>query len=316
MKLSLPLDSQFDITKAIELANLIERSYEEYKNFKDYSNGLLTANGRITGSEEIIDLCVDGDASTVIPKDGDISYLIIDIFQQTIDKNNPIPMGFIAQRENNLGLTNDYYIIFRGTMEKDEWQEDFRDKQVPFTLDGNATLNNLGQVAQGFAELYSNSSNIETLIQNTFANKVSDSIRIFVSGHSLGAALATLAARHLVAIELKPILYTYASPRVGNHNFIQPLSDNINCYRIANSEDIVPYFPLATLTPSGNDMPNDFTMNRIKDIMTFAHLLDPKIPYIKDQYIHIGEPIYFTYSGEAVSLNHNMYHTYREALRN
>ncbi len=313
MRLSLPLDSKFDLAKAIELANLIERSYQDYKNFKDprNPNGRLTPNGTTTGSEKIIDLCVNPDDATVIPKKGNIDYSIVNIINQTIDKNNPIPMGFIAQRKNNQDpSSNDYYVIFRGTMESNEWQKDFRINQAPFTLDNNPK--SLGKVAKGFAEIYTQNSNIKTQIQNTFS-KLPNSIRIFVSGHSLGGALASLVTRHLVSMGFKPILYTYASPRVGNEDFTIPLAA-ANCYRVVNSEDAVPYLPLATLNAFGDEIhPNKFVKDRINGIINLAGFLD--LPGTNEQYIHLGEPIYFTDNRKSISLNHNMYRTYREALR-
>ena len=325
VKLSLPSGSQFDYDRAIELANLIERSYENYKNFKDPddTNQLLAPGVITTGSQEIKDLCQNADSATVVPIAGDIEYQILGVFREFVGKDNDTPMGFIARRKNDELLTDDYYVIFRGTMEKDEWKENFRSEQSIFSIHRQG-FDNLGKVATGFIEVYTKNDpnpnsellSIANLIGRIFdRSQLPATARIFVSGHSLGGALATLATRHLLAMNLKPILYTYASPRVGDKHFTDPLAI-MECYRVANSEDIVPYVALATLDPTGDDMQaNNFVEGRVQGLLQFTRLFNPDLPNPQDQYVHVGEPIYFTDNRGAISMNHNMYRTYREALK-
>ena len=61
-----------------------------------------------------------------------------------------------------------------------------------------------------------------------------------MTGHSLGAALATLAADRYGNVQG---LYTYGSPRVGDRNFKEDF--NVNAYRFVNNSDIVTKVPPA-----------------------------------------------------------------------
>ena len=61
---------------------------------------------------------------------------------------------------------------------------------------------------------------------------------IWMTGHSLGAALATLCADRYGNVQA---VYTYGSPRVGNDVFKENF--DVNTYRIVNNDDIVARVP-------------------------------------------------------------------------
>ncbi|MGB5746323.1 MAG: lipase family protein [Desulfobacterales bacterium] len=69
-----------------------------------------------------------------------------------------------------------------------------------------------------------------------------NSLRIWMTGHSLGAALATLAAARYGNVQG---LYTFGSPRVGDQDFKKDF--NVNAYRFVNNSDIVTRVPPASL---------------------------------------------------------------------
>eukprot|EP00602_Paraphysomonas_sp_CaronLab_P007912 CAMPEP_0185035640 /NCGR_PEP_ID=MMETSP1103-20130426/27388_1 /TAXON_ID=36769 /ORGANISM="Paraphysomonas bandaiensis, Strain Caron Lab Isolate" /LENGTH=238 /DNA_ID=CAMNT_0027572823 /DNA_START=198 /DNA_END=914 /DNA_ORIENTATION=+ len=70
---------------------------------------------------------------------------------------------------------------------------------------------------------------------------------VILTGHSLGAALATLAYIDMLPVFSPLQLYTFGSPRVGNTKFsIWASTQLVNHYRVTHHQDIVPHYPLHT----------------------------------------------------------------------
>lgn len=65
--------------------------------------------------------------------------------------------------------------------------------------------------------------------------------KLLICGHSLGGAMATVAASRLK--DLNPTLFTFGSPRVGNAIFVKQFS-NVTHYRFVNNNDIVTAIPM------------------------------------------------------------------------
>lgn len=69
--------------------------------------------------------------------------------------------------------------------------------------------------------------------------------KIFVTGYSLGAALATIASADLHAVfgHIEQ-LYTYGGPRVGNEQFANLITQiSPERFRVIHYADIVPHLP-------------------------------------------------------------------------
>jgi pimeloyl-ACP methyl ester carboxylesterase len=79
-------------------------------------------------------------------------------------------------------------------------------------------------------------------LEDYISNLQKNNRKIWITGHSLGAALATLAADRYGNIQG---IYTYGSPRVGDRDFKEDF--NVNAYRIVNNSDIVTKVPPATM---------------------------------------------------------------------
>lgn len=222
-----------------------------------------------------------------------------------------VPFGFVAKCIK----TSDIYIVFRGTMNLGEWISNFKVFQIPLgSLDllnwrhvGKARkeLNTTGEVHLGFYRTYTRpkqnwwidkfllkdvkalSTIVEEVLKRECPPTSAMKPQIYVTGHSLGGALATLAANHIGELiknnkisALPPILYSFASPRVGDVEFARNFS--VESYRIANSEDVVPKIPL---------------------LLSFGISLNVQSTL---DYQHVGIPIYFTIQKRTIQDNHIM----------
>lgn len=148
---------------------------------------------------------------------------------------------FIATRQEQNGSTV-VIVALRGT-EQDDPTDLLADAKLSKTSWVDASGQSLGQVHKGFADALLNENILVLLVSelNKFADQ---SPRILLTGHSLGAALATLTATYLNQTSLtKNIhLYTFGSPRVGDEVFVQQMS-LVNHQRYVNCCDLVTRIP-------------------------------------------------------------------------
>jgi triacylglycerol lipase len=181
-----------------------------------------------------------------------------------INRKIPVYFGFVlSSKKHNI-------IVFRGTQRTIEWVLNIN--AVYATKESKVFSKSYGQIHPGFSTIYSNIAP-QTL---EIAKKLNPSVPCYVSGHSLGAAIATLAAIDIAVnvprLKKQVQLYTYASPRVGDpvfardHNRVVP-----NSYRVVNLADAITLVPFtvffkteyvhvgeewAFLAPNGDVMPN------------------------------------------------------------
>ncbi|HEY9615257.1 MAG TPA: lipase family protein [Microcoleaceae cyanobacterium] len=149
-------------------------------------------------------------------------------------QNVPVYFGFVLRSAaHNI-------VVFRGTQTTRDWLANLQLNQVDYIQAGVKQ----GQVHRGFFSLYS------TLATQTLqaVNALDPSVPCYMTGYSLGGALATLAVADLAANNAKLKdqlqLYTYASPRVGNPAFVTFYEKLVpNTYRVINLTDTVVMVP-------------------------------------------------------------------------
>ena len=129
---------------------------------------------------------------------------------------------------------NCVYISIRGTDDALDWLGNLRRWKTPF-------LQNTS-VHSGFL------AHLDYIYEQVHAY-VRGFTEIYITGHSLGGAVATLMGAkisHLMP-DVHCTVVTYGCPRVGDRNFKQffRLQHNLVCYRVYNKRDIItnaPYF--------------------------------------------------------------------------
>ncbi len=149
--------------------------------------------------------------------------------------------GFVCKRDIH-GEPPYLVLAFRGTEKKvSDWLTDAR--CVP-TLVGKT------KVYTGFFEAFAKKKDAADRTVKQVVKEILDRpdardeggqpLPFFITGHSLGDALALLATR-LVAPDVNGACYTFSAPRVGNYEYFRRIKTPV--YRIVNSADVVPRVP-------------------------------------------------------------------------
>jgi len=143
-----------------------------------------------------------------------------------------------------------------------------------------------GNVHEGFLQTYN-------LIRNDILQSLSimeHKRNLFIAGHSLGAALATLSSRDIESTTKCRIgaIYTYGSPRVGDDAFVKAFNDHFlrRSFRVANTSDVVTCIPLPI----------------------------PLAGIVGGYFSHVDTPVDITVQEEDLEANHHM-NTYLDVLK-
>lgn len=129
-------------------------------------------------------------------------------------------------------------VAFRGSSDAKNWIDDFDATHVSYPRCSGCSIH------KGFYQGYSTvSPNVKAQI-TTVVSKYRNA-PIYITGHSLGGALAVVAALdiHSTFGNVEK-LYTYGQPRVGNAAFANYAASQISdSFRVIHYADIVPHVP-------------------------------------------------------------------------
>ncbi len=142
--------------------------------------------------------------------------------------------GYLAEGVNS--RKNELLIGIRGTVHALDWVTD----AAQAIGAGPSGL----PVHGGFQRTF---ESFESVIHEYFRQNRSNPSTIHIVGHSLGGALATLAADSLSERGQNVKLYTFGSPRVGTMSFSDNLAgklDASNMFRVSNQSDPVTMVPI------------------------------------------------------------------------
>ncbi len=94
-----------------------------------------------------------------------------------------------------------------------------------------------GRVHSGFSKAYAEvNAQLDSLVRNKHPDQA-----VWLTGHSLGGALAVLAAAHLGGEAIHG-LYSYGCPRVGDASFAKAFT-SARCCRFVHRSDFIPTIP-------------------------------------------------------------------------
>lgn len=188
--------------------------------------------------------------------------------------------GFLAHREGEFRV-----LVFRGTEDMEDVKTDIKAlfKTTPH-----------GKVHQGFLDAYASvAQDVEEELDRTAAAGHDE--QLLIAGHSLGGALASVAARMLESRHVVSGCYTFGSPRVGDETFADSFKTPV--YRVVNRADPVPMVP-------GSGVAR-FILTALTRIPILSWLSSPLTNLLAKGYVgfqHVGDMRFLQGEGEDTRL--------------
>jgi triacylglycerol lipase len=190
--------------------------------------------------------------------------------------DNHDTQGFVAESGDAI------IVAFRGTQPNRpmDWFVDFRATSCDWD-------NDAGKVHSGFytalRKVWGVTLANGEVLPKRLVNRGNKTI--WITGHSLGGALAELCAAQALFVSKIPVqgVYTFGQPRVGSRDFADALNAKLGSgiFRFVNDRDIVPRVPLFSMgfchygsqrffDHAGESTVADSAVETLKEALTFA----------------------------------------------
>ncbi len=189
--------------------------------------------------------------------------------------------GFIAGDQKKI------IIAFRGTSDRKDWLTDAATIQKSWS-----SILNIGKVHSGF---FGSLNSVWSVIIEHLQELQTEEQPVWITGHSLGGALAALAYATLRLQEPKYELagaYTFGQPRIGDGVMCKAFDADSKhrFFRVVNNNDIVPRVPSKAIRRGLNLVTLAAkTINKINDINININ-----------PYEHMGTQLYFDANGKLI----------------
>lgn len=156
--------------------------------------------------------------------------------------DNHDTQGFVAENDHAI------VVAFRGTQPDRpmDWFVDFRATTDPWD-------HNAGKVHSGFYRALRHVWGVTLANGEVLPRRLVNQRgkTIWITGHSLGGALAELCAAQALFVSRIPVqgVYTFGQPRVGTKDFADAVNGKLGSgiFRFVNDRDIVPRVPLFSM---------------------------------------------------------------------
>ncbi|BBI32279.1 lipase family protein [Cohnella abietis] len=209
-------------------------------------------------------------------------YEVVSTFRANSLAGAAEKFGFIIQS------ASDIIVAFRGTSSTTDWIANAIASQSKYKC-----VKGAGQTHRGMSSIYYSARNQILGV----LNKLDSSKALFITGHSLGGALATLCGLD-VAVNSpfrNPVVYTFGSPRVGDPTFAKAFSGEVqHSYRVNNRFDVVTHLPPQVYSPPKSDATYHYMHVRNSEPLSFNNGSVPNNHIISSYYSELSKqsPLY------------------------